>query len=282
MIGKIIKVNDFKFVYGQDTMYITAFGAFKNSKNGEKYIVYSYDGKKIYYGSFFIKEKVGTIMMSKNSKKDDVKNFIDSLLSGKSNKEIEIINLDVVDSVQIIDEILFDLDVDVNKLIDITIPKSSDNSSSSNVVVTNKSRIFTLVIILILLILGIVFMIVTKYISDNTEEYICNKDYLSQEVPANVIDEVLLSFNYRNNLTSMVKRISYIFDDNKYYMEFKNKSYFYKYIDDADSYKFIDEEKTYRLFDNVDVENDFFLPKDKHDLLNYYRSDGYTCSLEEE
>ena len=39
MIGKRIKVNDYKFVYGQETIYVNVFAAFKNKKNGNKYII---------------------------------------------------------------------------------------------------------------------------------------------------------------------------------------------------------------------------------------------------
>ena len=50
MIGKILKVSDYKFVYGQDTVYINVFGAFKSRRSGNRYIVYSYDNKKLYCG----------------------------------------------------------------------------------------------------------------------------------------------------------------------------------------------------------------------------------------
>ena len=55
MIGKVLKVNDYKFEYGKETTYINAFGGFKYKKNGNKYIVYSYDNNKLFYGSLFIK-----------------------------------------------------------------------------------------------------------------------------------------------------------------------------------------------------------------------------------
>ena len=43
MIGKKIKVNDYKFTYGQETVVVNLYGAFKNIKNGNKYAIYSYD-----------------------------------------------------------------------------------------------------------------------------------------------------------------------------------------------------------------------------------------------
>ena len=55
MNGKVIKLNDYKFNFGQETIFLNVFAVFKNIKNGNKYIIYSYDNKKLYSGSTFIK-----------------------------------------------------------------------------------------------------------------------------------------------------------------------------------------------------------------------------------
>ena len=44
MNGKRIKVNDFKFKYGQETIFINVFGAFKYKKNNNKYVIYDFFG----------------------------------------------------------------------------------------------------------------------------------------------------------------------------------------------------------------------------------------------
>ena len=41
MIGKKVKVNDYKFTYGEETVYLELYGVFKN-KTGNKYAIYSY------------------------------------------------------------------------------------------------------------------------------------------------------------------------------------------------------------------------------------------------
>ena len=69
MIGKKIKLNDYKFTYGQETIILNVFGAFKNIKSGNKYVIYSYDNKKIFYGSFFKRNKEAVIMTSKENSK---------------------------------------------------------------------------------------------------------------------------------------------------------------------------------------------------------------------
>ena len=41
MFGKVIRLNDFKFTFGQETVYLNVFAVFKNKKSGNKYIIYS-------------------------------------------------------------------------------------------------------------------------------------------------------------------------------------------------------------------------------------------------
>ena len=47
--------------------------------------------------------------------------------------------------------------------------------------------------------------------------------------------------------------------------------------DRGDTYKFDDSSYTYRLFSKVDVSKDYFLPKDKEELISYYQDNNYTC-----
>ena len=49
MNGKVIKLNDYKFNFGQETIFLNVFAVFKSIKNGNKYIIYSYDNKKLYF-----------------------------------------------------------------------------------------------------------------------------------------------------------------------------------------------------------------------------------------
>ena len=82
MIGKKIKVNDYRFTYGQETIELNLYGVFKNTKGGNKYAVYSYDNNnnKLFYGSFFKRNNEAVIMTSKENPNEIVKEFIDSIL----------------------------------------------------------------------------------------------------------------------------------------------------------------------------------------------------------
>ena len=55
MIGKKIKINDYKFTYGKEVMYVNVYGAFKSGKSGNKYVIYSYiiDVAKMYAYKYY-------------------------------------------------------------------------------------------------------------------------------------------------------------------------------------------------------------------------------------
>ena len=79
MFGKVIRLNDFKFTFGQETVYLNVFAVFKNKKSGNKYIIYSYDNKKLYSGSAFIKNNEIVVMISKSEEDDVIKDFTNKL-----------------------------------------------------------------------------------------------------------------------------------------------------------------------------------------------------------
>ena len=125
MIGKKIKVNDYNFSYGQETVYLNVYGAFKNTKSGNKYTIYSYDNNnnKLYYGSYFQRGKTAVIMISKDNSKEIIKEFIESILTQKQNEKFEILPLEEINSVEIIDELIYDEPIDISMLHEMTIPK---------------------------------------------------------------------------------------------------------------------------------------------------------------
>lgn len=136
MNGKRIKVNDFKFKYGQETIFINIFGAFKYKKNNNKYVIYSYDNSKLYYGSLFIRDNELVIMLSKNDGENLINKFLDDILTGNSDSDFEVISLDKIISAQIIDEGVINKKIDINKLDELTIPKEK----TSEVVNENKKK----------------------------------------------------------------------------------------------------------------------------------------------
>lgn len=280
MIGKRIRISDYKFTYGQETVYINVFGVFKNIKSGNKYIVYSYDNKKLYFGSFFVKDNIGTVMVSKDTDKDIIKNFIDNVISGNNDNSYEIENLDSIQSIQIIDELIYDYSVDINKLDEITMPKEKIEEVKETP--KKKVSLFVIGIMVLLIVIGVFFFVNPEVIIGKNIIYSCDKNYRHNELPATINENRIFTFNSKGIIISIDINTDYVFNDIDYYNEFKNKSYFYKYVEEADTYKFDDTNYTYRVFSKIDVNTDYFLPANKEELISYFENDGYNCKIKEE
>ena len=280
MIGKRIRISDYKFTYGQETVYINVFGVFKNIKSGNKYIVYSYDNKKLYFGSFFVKDNIGTVMVSKDTDKDIIKNFIDNVISGNNDNSYEIENLDSIQSIQIIDELIYDYSVDINKLDEITMPKEKIEEVKETP--KKKVSLFVIGIMVLLIVIGVFFFVNPEVINGKNIIYSCDKNYRHNELPATINENRIVTFNSKGIIMSIDINTDYVFNDIDYYNEFKNKSYFYKYVEEADTYKFNDTNYTYRVFSKIDVNTDYFLPDNKEELISYFENDGYNCKIKEE
>lgn len=279
MIGKQIRLNDYKFTYGKETIYLNVYGAFKNKKNGNKYVIYSYDNNRLYFGSLFIRNKEIIVMIPKEDESEIVKKFTYSILDNKLSDDFEVISLDDIDSIQIIDETLCDFNVDMSKLYDITIPKPK--VEKEEIKPNKKISIASIFFVLLFVVIILFFFVNPEVIFGKNKEYSCTKSYLHDELPASVNEEVVLVFNGKDNINSIDVKTDYVFSDAQYYKDFKDKSYFYDYFKEGDTYKFEDTTYTYRLFSKIDTNEDYFMPSKLDDLVSYYRNNGYECKVVE-
>lgn len=279
MIGKQIRLNDYKFTYGRETIYLNVYGAFKNKKNGNKYVIYSYDNNRLYFGSLFIRNKEIIVMIPKEDESEIVKKFTYSILDNKLSDDFEVISLDDIDSIQIIDETLCDFNVDMSKLYDITIPKPK--VEKEEIKPNKKISIASIFFVLLFVVIILFFFVNPEVIFGKNKEYSCTKSYLHDELPASVNEEVVLVFNGKDNINSIDVKTDYVFSDAQYYKDFKDKSYFYNYFKEGDTYKFEDTTYTYRLFSKIDTNEDYFMPSKLDDLVSYYRNNGYECKVVE-
>jgi len=281
MIGKKLRVNDYKLTYGQETLYINMYGAFKYNKNGNKYAIYSYENKnKLNYGSFFQRGKETVIMTSKEDPKDIIKDFVTSILNNEENEKFEIIPLNEIETVQIIDEHTNNIEVDLIKLNELTMPKpvvEIEDPTKNKKPISIAALFFTIFILVVIAF----FFVNPEVIIGKDRNYSCTKNYTHQKLPASVSEEILLTFNGKGNVTNIDVTADYKFTDIAYYGEFKDKSYFYQYMEEGDSYKLIDEEYTYRVFSNIEPTDDNFLPSKESELISYYEQNNYTCKVVE-
>lgn len=277
MFGKVIRLNDFNFTFGQETVYLNVFAVFKNKKSGNKYIIYSYDNKKLYSGSAFIKNNEIVVMISKSEEDAVIKDFTNKLANEEDDDNYEIISLDKITSIQIIDEKLCNFDVDINKLYDITIPKPE--VKKEEVPPKKSGSIATLFFVIFILIVAAFLFFNPEIFTGKNEKYVCSKSYSHNKLPASVNEKIELIFSSKGVIMSIDIKSDYVFSDVSYYKEFRDKSYFYQYFKEGDTYKFDDSTYTYRLFSSISTEENYFLPSAKGELLDYYQKDGYTCKV---
>lgn len=284
MIGKKIRVSDYKLTYGEETAYIKMYGAFKNTKSGNKYAIYSYENNpnKICYGTFFKKNKEAVIMTSKENPKEIIKEFINTLLEESSNNKFEIISLEEIQTVEIIDEHIVDFKIDIEKLDDLTIPKPIIKEEKEIPKKKKNISIANIFFTIFLLVVAAFFLVNPEIIIGKNKYYSCSKVYFHDKLPATITEDIRLTFNGKGVITHIDITSDYVFRDEDYYTEFKEKSYFYQYIKEGDTYKFIDEDTTYRLFSEIDTENEYFLPTEETELISYYAQNKYTCKVVEE
>lgn len=279
MIGKKVRVNDYKLTYGEETIYIYLYGVFKN-KIGNKYAIYSYSNKssKLFYGTYFEKNNEAVIMASKENPKELVKQFAESLLEDNYKDKFEIISLEKIASAEIIDEYQADFSVDLNKLKDLTIPKPVVKTEEEEKKEKKPVSLAVLFFIVFIIVVIAFFFVNPEIIIGKDKVYSCTKNYLHKKLPASVSEEISLTFTGKGNIISIDLIADYKFNNTDYYMEFRDKGYFYQYMEENDTYKFIDEKYTYRLFSNIDVESEeYFMPTDEQELVSNFEEKGYTC-----
>ena len=278
MNGKRIKVNDFKFKYGQDTIFINVFGAFKYKKNNNKYVVYSYDNSKLYYGSLFIRDNELVIMLSKNDSEDLIDKFLDDILNGNNDDNFEDISLDKITGAQIIDEGVINKKIDINKLDELTIPKKKVHEEA----VENKKKkgisISGIFFVLFIVVVVAFFFFNPEVIMGKDKNYVCNIKYNHKTLSIPVIEKVKLTFNGKSKIKSSMVTYDYIFKSDSEYNKFKNSGEFYKYLNEGDTYKFIDKDKTYRVMFNINDLREYFSFEDEDSILEYYNEKDYKCN----
>ncbi len=280
MIGKKVRVNDYKFTYGEEIVYLDLYGVFKN-KTGNKYAIYSYSNKsnKLFYGTYFQRNNEAVIMTSKENPKELIKEFTLSLLDDNYKDKFEIISLEKIEIAEIIDEYQADFNVDLNKLNDLTIPKPVVNKKKEEPKKEKKPISLAVLFFIIFIIVVIAFFFVNpEVIIGKDKVYSCTKNYLHKKLPASVSEEITLIFSGKSQITNIDLTADYKFNNTNYYKEFRDKGYFYQYMEENDTYKFVDEKYTYRLFSKIDVESEeYFMPTEEQELIHNYQEKGYTC-----
>ncbi len=277
MNGKRIKVNDFKFKYGQETIFINVYGAFKYKKNSNKYVVYSYDNSKLYYGSLFVRNNEIVIMLSKDDSEELIDKFLNNILSGTSDNNFETISLDKITEAQIIDEGIVTEKFDISRLNELTIPKEKVKQDTTQNEKKKSVSISGIFFALFIIVVVAFFFFNPEAIMGKDKSYACSTEYNNSTLSTIVREEIKFIFDGKGKIKNVTVTSDYIFNSDTRYNKFKNDGEFYKYMDEGDTYKFIDEEKTYRVMSNVEDLREYFSTDDEDSILEYYSEKNYDC-----
>lgn len=277
MNGKRIKVNDFKFKYGQETIFINVYGAFKYKKNSNKYVVYSYDNSKLYYGSLFVRNNEIVIMLSKDDSEELIDKFLNNILSGTSDNNFETISLDKITEAQIIDEGIVTEKFDISRLNELTIPKEKVKQDTTQNEKKKSVSISGIFFALFIIVVVAFFFFNPEAIMGKDKSYACSTEYNNSTLSTIVREEIKFIFDGKGKIKNVTVTSDYIFNSDTRYNKFKNDGEFYKYMDEGDTYKFIDEEKTYRVMSNVENLREYFSTDDEDSILEYYSEKNYDC-----
>ena len=277
MNGKRIKVNDFKFKDGQETIFINVYGAFKYKKNSNKYVVYSYDNSKLYYGSLFVRNNEIVIMLSKDDSEELIDKFLNNILSGTSDNNFETISLDKITEAQIIDEGIVTEKFDISRLNELTIPKEKVKQDTTQNEKKKSVSISGIFFALFIIVVVAFFFFNPEAIMGKDKSYACSTEYNNSTLSTIVREEIKFIFDGKGKIKNVTVTSDYIFNSDTRYNKFKNDGEFYKYMDEGDTYKFIDEEKTYRVMSNVEDLREYFSTDDEDSILEYYSEKNYDC-----
>jgi len=284
MKGLKISVTNSDLVLKQEERLIKLFVIFKDNKYGTKYIIFTDSAsRELYYGSPLINNNKMIIMKFKDIKDEEmVKEFVWNYSNDKSTSNFEIIEIPQIDKLEIIDNNTLEVKDEYIEKLDNIFFKEETLEVQEEVKVKPKKSKGPILFALILILAGVGGFLYLK----NNPELIYGKDifvecrinYDIKELESSVNEIVTLTFNNSQVLKKHEKEITYSFDNNDKYYEFKEKNLNYQYVKESGAEKFIDEELTYKLFVDYNLGKDYTLPRDYDELYDYYKNNDYSCN----
>lgn len=285
MKGLEISVTNSDLVLKQEERLVKLYIIFKDKKYGTKYIIFTDNiNKELCYGSPLINSNKMIIMKFKDIKDEEmVKEFVWNYLNDKSTSNFEMIEIPKIDKLEIIDNNTLEVKEEyIDKLNDIFFKKEEISEQKEEIKEEKKKSAGPILFVLGLILAAIAGFIYLK----NNPELIYGKDiyveckinYEIEELDSYANEIVTLTFSNSQVLKKHEKEITYLFNDNDKYYEFKEKNLNYQYIKETGTEKFIDEELTYKLFVDYDLKKNYTLPKDYDELYDYYKNNNYSCN----
>lgn len=276
MAGKILKVasND---LYGNvEDREVVVFASFIHVKYMNRYVIFTnkdeYDKNKLYYGSVHLKDDSLVSFSVRNEVVKYIEEFLEQYLSGNINKdEYEIIDIENVKKIELVSYNEMECR-ELNKLDELSIKRVV---STSEDMVSEKKPVLLYIIlsILLLLLVGVTYL----YLRPNDflveyKELNCNKELVNNEINMIYTENMLVKFDKKDMVSSMLVTDSYVFNNGDKYFEFKENDRHYEYFDIDGTYKYNDNDLELRImYDGKTIINEY------NEMLSYLKSEGYEC-----
>lgn len=294
MKGLEISVTNSDLVVKQEERLVKLFVIFKDKKYGTKYVIFTDSTNQLYYGNPLVNGKKMVIMKFRDIKDAEmVKDFVWKFLNGEQISNFDILEMPELDKLEIIDNNILEVKEEyLVKLLNIFFNENKEvvketvlDSVTSPKKIQKKKSILPVLFTFVIIFGGIFGYM---YLKNNPELiygksiYVdCKKNYINEELDSNVSEFVTLTFNNSQVLKKHEKDITYVFNDNDIYYNFKERNLSKNYIKDTGNEEFNDENLSYRLLVNYDLNNNYILPKGYDELFDYYNNNGYSCSIVE-
>lgn len=304
METKKLKVVEYNLAFGSKDRFVNILGYFKYKENGNIYVLYLDTDPKyniIYYGTGHIRNNNVLCMKCKNTEETEIiKEYIFKVVKGEelsqfipvSLTEVEGIELIGTDKIEVKPEVIEYLNKQFFSIKETSEENKEENkqeNSPKDKKVSNKKgkKGFSklLMLLLMFLVVGGVFYYFSEIPVNNGEivkKIICKKEYAHNELDANVKEVNTYNFNIKDTLQYVDIEETYIFEEDEY-QNFINKGIYYKYLPSDEKnggYKKDDLNYTFKIMYKEEITTSYSEPKNYEEVINYYKTKGYTCREE--
>ena len=288
MIGKVLKVKQNNLEFGVSDRYVNVLGVFKYKPNANTYIIYTDIDTKynlVYYGSGHVRQDIALCMKCRDkvTEEEYIKEYIFKILENEALDNFEIINLDNINTLEIIASDQLEVKAEVlTSLRDILLPKKEEVVEEKVIKTKGKKSILPLLLVVVIVAIALgggYYYLFGNISEDTTEKSItCTKKYPHTVLVATIEEENKYNFDNYDKLKSINTTLVYQFNSASY-QDFIMKGTYYKYMpDDKDGGFSKDDDKyTFTTITKEVIDTSYNKPTNYEEVLSSNKKNGYTC-----
>ena len=286
VIGKKLKVSDFNMEFGKQAKMVNLICFYKYTSDNGLYAIYCDDTNIPYgilnYGTAHIKGDSLIVIGSKNPNQEMVKEFAFKLSNNEDISNFIVQDISNINSIELVSPNKIEIKKEVlSSLVDKTISKPVVTKQPKNKNGKKKSNVLLPILIVLIFVSATIYFFFFKTkeeVINVAKSIVCNTEYRSKELEANVIEDNTYNFNQDDKLEYVNKAITYKFDNEDEYLNFFDLGLQYEYVPDKNEGVVQDSENyTFKVITKEVVDDDYFLPTEYEKALKYYKDKGYKC-----